>query len=406
MSSKIRFTPEFLAACELLWRDGFDKGVCGEDDFPDFKSFFVSATKVKEDPSLEESSKLPFNPSKCEARLEKHGWAIQCTRSPFEDGCLCKTHQNMLSKLDEGKDIPYGRFNQERPDKTLDKGNTIKWGPKKARSKNSNSSPVKPKLKMGEMRDYLSTRIPNTVHKDLKKADLMELYLKEKEKENTSDEEISPLVQGQEESTVESVPSLSEESEEEIGEMLEAGGQEEPVEGPVEEEVDDSDTIPFSEPVEEEVQVQEEPVEEEVQVQEEPVEEEVQVQEEPVDNGEGTGLTLEPARPKTISEYKELFKSLNINYDGMKGLRAFKQAYVDHLEEEDNKTDDMSEDDLQEDTSSFEETDFEGVSYLEDEETGKIYNMKHQHVGKWNEDVDDIIWVSEVYKETHEQSRP
>jgi hypothetical protein len=90
----------------------------------------------------------------------------------------------------------------------------------------------------------------------------------------------------------------------------------------------------------------------------------------------------------------------------MKGLRAFKQAYVDHLEEEDNKTEDMSEDDLQEDTSSFEETDFEGVSYLEDEETGKIYNMKHQHVGKWNEDVDDIIWVSEVYKETHEQSRP
>ena len=96
MSSTIRFTPEFLAACELLWRDGFDKGVGGEDDFPDFKSFFVSATKVKEDPSLEESSKLPFNATKCEARLEKHGWAIQCTRSPFEGGCLCKTHQNML----------------------------------------------------------------------------------------------------------------------------------------------------------------------------------------------------------------------------------------------------------------------------------------------------------------------
>ena len=163
MSSTIRFTPEFLAACELLWRDGFDKGVGGEDDFPDFKSFFVSATKVKEDPSYEESSKLAFNPEKCEARLEKHGWAIQCTRSPFEGGCLCKTHQNMLSKLDEGKDIPYGRFNQERPDETLDKGNPIKWGPKKTRSKNSNSSPTKSKLKMGEMRDYLSTVIPNTV---------------------------------------------------------------------------------------------------------------------------------------------------------------------------------------------------------------------------------------------------
>ena len=62
--------------------------------------------------------------------------------------------------------------------------------------------------------------------------------------------------------------------------------------------------------------------------------------------------------------------------------------------------------DLQEDVSSFDETDFEGVSYLEDEETGKIYNPKHQHVGKWNENVDDIIWVSEDFKNTHETSRP
>jgi hypothetical protein len=64
------------------------------------------------------------------------------------------------------------------------------------------------------------------------------------------------------------------------------------------------------------------------------------------------------------------------------------------------------DDDLKEDTSSFDETDFEGVSYLEDESTGKIYNMKYENVGKWNEDVDDIIWQSENFKSTHETSRP
>jgi len=127
---------------------------------------------------------------------------------------------------------------------------------------------------------------------------------------------------------------------------------------------------------------------------------------------EVTELTLEPVQPKTALEYKELFKSLNIDFEGLSGLRAFKQAYADHLDEEKEKTEPLSDDedddddDLNEDTSSFDETDFEGVSYLEDEATGKIYNMKHEHVGKWNEDVDDIIWQSSDFKSTHETSRP
>jgi len=40
------------------------------------------------------------------------------------------------------------------------------------------------KLKMGEMRDYLSTVIPNTVYKGLKKVQLKELYDKEKAEES------------------------------------------------------------------------------------------------------------------------------------------------------------------------------------------------------------------------------
>ena len=100
MPSTIHFTPEFIKACEEIWRDGFNKGVNGEDELPDFKVFFNDTnTKLKEEPSYEELEKLPFNPSKCEARVEKFGFAIQCTRTPFGSGCLCKIHQNMLDKF-------------------------------------------------------------------------------------------------------------------------------------------------------------------------------------------------------------------------------------------------------------------------------------------------------------------
>ena len=38
-----------------------------------------------------------------------------------------------------------------------------------------------------------------------------------------------------------------------------------------------------------------------------------------------------PEQPKTVLEYKALFKSLNIDFEGLKGLRAFMQAYTDYL---------------------------------------------------------------------------
>ena len=109
-SATIRFTPDFIKACEEIWRDGFNKGVNGEDDFPDFKTFFSSFdfktlfssidTKIKQEPSYAELEKKPFDVTKCEARIEKHGYAIQCTRSPLNGGCLCGLHQNMVNKLD------------------------------------------------------------------------------------------------------------------------------------------------------------------------------------------------------------------------------------------------------------------------------------------------------------------
>ena len=54
------------------------------------------------------------------------------------------------------------------------------------------------------------------------------------------------------------------------------------------------------------------------------------------------------------------------------------------------------------DENSYDEISFEGVVYYEEEETGKIYNVHHQEVGKWNSDGDDIIWISPELKEAHE----
>ena len=381
-TSTIRFTPEFIKCCENIWRDGFTKSSQGVQELPDFKSFF-SQSSVKAEPTYAELENLPFNSCKCEARVEKYGYAIQCTRSPFEGRSLCLTHQKMFDKLPEGKDIPYGRFNQPRPDVTLDKGNPISWGPKKSRKKAHPDSVKQPKLKVGEMRDFLSSRIPNTVFKDMKKRELTELYFKEKalQDSETSQEE-TPVDTPQEETSVMNSVEPSQE------EKPEEPTQEEKSEEPTQEEKPVMDSL--------------EPTQEEKP--------EEKSQGEP-DDGMGVGLKLEIKNPKTIAEYKTLFKELNIDTDGLKGKREYKQAYEDYLksksEEDEEKTQPMSDeedDELQEDTNTYDETTFEGVSYLEDEENGKIYNLKHQHVGKWNEDVDDIIWISEEFKKAHESA--
>ena len=403
-SSTIRFTPEFIKSCENIWRDGFTKSSSGVDDPPDFKSFFVN-DKIKAEPTFSEMENLPFNPCKCEARVEKHGFAIQCTRSPFEGRSLCKTHLKMFDKLPEGKDIPYGRFNKPRPDITLDKGNPINWGPKKSRKNSTSEVQNKPKLKVGEMRDYLSSRIPNTVFKSMKKKELTELYLSEKEKENSTPKSPSSDASGPDNSQVghenhheKTVEGTPEEKQEEDSEEQREGATEEQ-QGEV--------------PEEKQEEVPEEKQEGDTgEKQEEDTEEKQEgTLEGQQDDGTGVGLKLEISCPKTISEFKNLFKELNIDSANLKGKRQYKQAYDDYLkskleEEDEEKTQSMSdEDELNEDMNTYDETTFDGVSYLEDEETGKIYNLKHQHVGKWNEDVDDIIWISEEFKTAHETAR-
>ena len=400
-SKTINFTPEFIKACEDLWRDGFNKGINGDDNHPDFKSFF-SLADDKSEQSLEEKANLPFNPHKCEARTEQYGYAIQCTRSKFGDGCLCKTHQNMLDKFGA---IRYGRFNEPRPENNLITNDPIKWGAKKTRvNKTQKKDTTTPKLKVGEMRDYLSSRVPVDDFRGLKKAELTELYLKVKDKENassSSDEENTPISNSQPEDNSEQSEQPKHSEQSERGDNTEQkdlrgqiGGSENEENNHSEKEGDGN-----SDEISDEIS----------QGKNSPSSEKVE------DDATGVGFHLQPSVPTTLSGYKSLFKELSIDTDGLRGMRAYKEAYESYLKEkeeaeEGEKTQPMSDDeddidDLQEDKNSYEEMTFEGVSYLEDEDSGKIYNLKHQHVGKWNEDVDDIIWSSEEFKSLHESSR-
>lgn len=355
-STTIHFTPEFIEACGKLWRDGFNKGSAGEDQQPDFKSFF-SSTNGKSEASLEEKAALPFNPHKCEARTEQYGYAIQCTRAKLGDGCLCRTHQTMFDKYGV---IRYGRFNEPLPDTNLITGASIKWGAKKNKGNkspknNHNSS----KMKVGEMRDFLSSRVPTEDFRNLKKKELFDLYTSVKNKEISSPSTSSDC------SPKSAQPTPPENLQ-----------QNSPV-SPQENTLNDS---------------------------------QIDTHQEVEDDGTGTGLHLSPRPPKTVSEYKSLFDELGIDYSSIRGMRGFKIAHQDYIKskEEEEQTQPMSDDEddeLQEDKSSYQEMDFEGVSYLEEEDSGKIYNLKHQHVGQWNEDVDDIIWVSDEFKQNHESSR-
>ena len=69
-----------------------------------------------------------------------------------------------------------------------------------------------------------------------------------------------------------------------------------------------------------------------------------------------------------------------------------------------DETDSSDEGEISEDEKEYDEINFEGVQYLQ-EDTGEIYNLNYQQVGKWNESFDDIIWLSNVFRENHENSK-
>ena len=344
MAPKLKLTPQIVDEwLEKAWRDGFVKGQDGRDDLPDFRTLYPDIIALDSHSDPAELSKLSFNDTKCEARILKDGYGVQCTRSRIESGCLCKIHQKKFDGLPDGLDIPFGRYNQPRPLESLDrvKGNRIAWHDLKKEKKPKSSA-----MKVADLRDYLATRIPNVNFAGLKKAELQELYDKEKSLESSSSE----------------------------------GGSD-----------SDSDSGEVSAPAE---------VESPAEVEAEVAPAEFSIESFEPEPEPDTVDEVVSAVPSSLKDYKELFLKLGLDTTGLTTKRAFKMKYEEHL-----ASDVDSEDDLVEDTSDYAEQSFEEVNYLEDVETGKLYNMKHELVGEWNDDCDDIVWVSDKFRDEHASGR-
>jgi hypothetical protein len=89
---------------------------------------------------------------------------------------------------------------------------------------------------------------------------------------------------------------------------------------------------------------------------------------------------------ESVYEYKGLLESAGISI--VDGLRDYKERYDQYLQDNERK---------------FIKIDFEGIQYLEASDTGEIYSLDELYVGYWNEDGDNIIWISDDIGKQHEK---
>jgi len=94
------------------------------------KSSGSKKSAVSPKKSSVDSSSLPFDESRCDARVWNGGYGAQCSKSHATGSRLCALHNNQLTKsLDGGgSDLRCGCWSKERPNRTLDgKDELIKW---------------------------------------------------------------------------------------------------------------------------------------------------------------------------------------------------------------------------------------------------------------------------------------
>jgi len=389
MPGSVKITQKMLDSwLEAAWRDGFTKGVDGEDSIPDFSTLDPRGPEDGKKLPPSEAQVADYNPCKCGARMFREGFGVQCSRKPFGDGLLCKTHQKVIDEQSSEFDLPFGWFNKERPSHHLDEkqhGKPIAWSDMKKTSKTS----TKKRATAKEMREQL-TEMGISID-GLKGKALTLKYNEVMDSQNESRSESQESQNESQESQNESQSDTRSESQNEI-----------PTES--QNEIHETPSIP------------QEPhrLNEQTSVTLEPVETDPDSESQSEDPAAGTGLNkIEESKPEspkkdsipsTTADFKKLFQELGISADGLRGKKAFKDRYDEYLKEKENdeETEDMSDDELENDTSNFVEIDFEGVEYLEDENTSNIYNASHQLVAKWNEDGDDFIWESETFKTVHD----
>jgi hypothetical protein len=406
MSGSVKLTQKILNMwLEAAWRDGFTKGVDGEDSLPDFMALDPRGPEDGKKLSAKEAESAEYNTCKCAARMFREGCGVQCTRKPFEGGLLCKTHKNKLDGQGSQFDLPFGWFNKERPTHHLDEkdhGKPIAWNDLK-KSKSS----TKKRATAKEMREQLTEMgisIDGLKGKGLtlKYNEVMDSKDSSDSESNTSDsgsDSVSDTVSD----TVSETPTqpqtahtVHEQAQEQAqGEVQE----QEQVQGEDFKIVESVEIVVNSNGSETEIHRQELV----------PVDKKDDSDSESDDPAAGTGLVKSESSdvPATTAEFKKYFHDLGISVEGLRGKKAFKDKYDEYQKSkespvDDEETEDMSDDELEKDTSSFVEVDYEGVEYLEDEDTSNIYNASHQLVGKWNEDGDKILWSSDSFRVAHD----
>jgi hypothetical protein len=408
MSGSVKLTQKMLDTwLETAWRDGFRKGVDGEDSLPDFMALDPRGPEDGKKLSAKEAESADFNTCKCAARMFREGCGVQCTRKPFEGGLLCKTHQKKLDGQGSQFDLPFGWFNKERPTHHLDEkdhGKPIAWNDLK-KSKSS----TKKRATAKEMREQL-TEMGVSID-GLKGKALTLRYNEVMDAKDSSDSESNT---SDTESNISDTVSETPTQPQTAHTVHEQAQGEEQVQ---QEEVQEEDKVHDEElKIEESVEiiVNENGTETEIHRQElvpvDKVDEKEDSESESDDPAAGTGLVKSESSsvPSTTAEFKKYFQELGISTEGLRGKKAFKDKYDEYQKgkespvDDGEETEDMSDDELGLDTSSFVEVDYEGVEYLEDEETSNIYNVSHQLIGKWNEDGDEIIWADDTFKKVHD----
>lgn len=388
MASSIKLTQKMLDTwLEAAWRDGFSKGVDGDDCIPEFSSLDPRGPEDGKKLQPSEAQGAPFNPCKCGARMFRDGFGVQCSRKPFEGGILCKTHQKVVDEQPPEFDLPFGWFEKERPTHHLDQkqhGKPIAWSDMK-KSKQTNT---KKRATAKEMREHL-TEMGISIDGlkgralTLKYNDVIDSQ-SDSESQSESQSEKGEHEESEKPTSPQDTHTLREHQQEvEVKESIEivqnSNGTETEIHRqeliPVDKQEDSSDDSQSNDPA------------------------------------AGTGLipSSDEVVPKTTAEFKKLFQELGISTEGLRGKGAYVKRYEEYMEEKGKgeETEDMSdeEDELDKDETNYVEVDFEGVEYLEDEETSNIYNTSHVLIGKWNDDGDDILWVSDSAKADHDSKK-
>ncbi len=429
---------------EAAWRDGFSKGEtsagsstegqasqCVLPNFADFDPRITNPESSK--PTPEELSKLPFNPCLCSARMFKgSGFAVQCSRVHPPNGLYCKTHQKSADEAAKnGLNIRFGRYDEERPTHWLDKApedplrQKIAWSDTK-KSSHKKAAGTK-NIKVKDLKEYLSTRLPNESLKGLKKPELEEMYHKEKEleksesetesEEDTMNQEVLVPMNETDANSEEIVPAISApgiDDTESTGPTYapgspaaDSGDETEDIHDETENQGNETIDVPVEDPVKAAQAARLARLSSQVSQPLTLVEgiEDMEPEPEPESEPESEPELVPAKAPTTVAEYREFLTNAGVSIDGVKGARAFKELYQKHMENESSNHEEDDDDESDEDEREYVEIDYEGVEYLEDETSGEIFSINHKLLGQWGPGCEEIIWVDESARTNHESNK-